>query len=246
METTESYNQDKFNDNLSQKKDCQTQESCLSFFDDNDTINAEGCSFFVKPKHSEHIYITSYKLRWFTYKFDPKHTEQQVMQEEARKVVTDEAQQSPNKSGKLSMSILLYADPTKLKDEESEYIKFLLKCQDVTIKYLETKEMQRLRISMRGSRLLLSMSGKQENKVVEGFLYKAENENSPLLNYVRSKFTQDFERAKEITLNEKEKIVFKSKLDRFIKWCKSERGTIIGVIGTIIGVIGLIYNVWKR
>lgn len=51
METTESYNQDKFNDNLSQKKDCQTQESCLSFFDDNDTINAEGCSFFVKPKH---------------------------------------------------------------------------------------------------------------------------------------------------------------------------------------------------
>ena len=245
METTIN-NQDISNDNLPQKKNYQAKESCLSFFDDNDAVNAEGCSFFVDPKHSEHIYISSYKLRWFTYKFDPKHTKQQAIQEKARKVVTDEAQQSPKKSGNLSMSILLYADPTKLKDEESEFIKFLLKCQDVTIKYLKTKEIRRLRISMRESKLLLSMSDKQENKVVEGFLYEAGNTNSPLLNYVKAKFTQDFERAKEITLNDKGKIVFKRKLTRFIKWCKTERGTIIGIIGTIIGVIGFFFNVWKR
>lgn len=134
------------------------------------------------------------------------------------------------------MQILLYDDPRKLNDDESKYIKEILQCVGVDMRYMKTKEEQRLRISMRGNLLFLSMSGKQEDEVHEGLLYEAENDHSPLLCYYAEKFQQDFKRAKKVKFRNNERIVNADTwLSLLWKWMKSDRG--IAIISLCLAII---------
>lgn len=240
METTEKNNLDKCSDNLSQKED-PIEESCWSILDNNDAINVEGCRFFVEAKSSRPTCISSYQLRWFTYEFDDK-TEQET-QEKARAIIKNEAERNSDKTEKFDMSILLYSDPTQWKKNgiETKYIEYLLKCQGVVVKYLETKkEEQLLRISLSGKKLLLSTSKLQENKVRKGFLYETKIEGSLLLEIFEKRFVQDFERAKKIILDNNQNIVFAdNRFAQYKKWRKSEKGTTItwSIISAIFGAI---------
>lgn len=202
MESTRKNNQGKCGDNLSQKK-APIKEACWSILDNTDAINVEGCRFFVEAKSSQPTCISSYQLRWFTYEFDEE--KEQETQEKARAIIKKEAEQHSDKTEKIDMAILLYSDPTQWKEKgiETKYIKYLLDCQGVVVKYLDTKEDEQfLRISLSGKKLLLSTSKVQENKVRKGFLYEAKTDGSLLLELFEKKFNQNFKQAKKIILKD--------------------------------------------
>ena len=160
-----------------------------------------------------------------------------------------EAEQRNNSHGladlshSFSMKILLYTNPTKLSDDKSKHIKSLLKCNGVDIRYLETKEERRLRISLRGTKLFLSMSNEQGMQVCEGILYEAKNDDSLLLTYFRERVKKDFERAKKVKLDTHDRIVNADNWEERLRtWLKSDRG--INVISLWIGIVGVVLTVF--
>lgn len=206
-------------------------------------LNSEGCRFFIEANTSQMTMMTSTKLRWLTHPGEDRITftgEQQ----NALKVISDE-KDGKGKSPTFRMQILLYEDPRKLDDSETKYIKELLQCVGVEMRYLKTKEEQRLRISMRGNKLFLSMSGKQEDEVHEGILYEAENDHSPLLCYFKERFQQDFKRAKKVKFRNNERIVNADTwLSLLWKWIKSDRG--IAVISLCVAVLSLTWHFLEK
>lgn len=216
------------------------QEKCSVFVNDNDSINQIGCSFFVEALNSPRTYISSNQLRWFTYQF--RDADKKKTQDEAKRKIENEANQR-DKSHNIDMNIMLYSNPTELKDDKiTEYIKYLLQCSGVDIRYFETKEDQNLRVSISGTKLFLSMSKEQEEQVHEGILYIAKDKDSPLLVYFTERFKQDFNRAKKVILDNKERIVFADNWkERLRVWLKSDRG--INVISLWIGIVGAIMTI---
>ena len=217
------------------------QEESRVFVNDNDSINQIGCSFFMEALNSPITYVSSNQLRWFTYHF--KDSEKKKIQDEAKEKIIKEAN-TPDKSHTFKMRILLYSDLKSLMTVDSfEYIKYLLNCKGVKIRCLEGEEDQKLRISNRGTKLFLSISEEQEKQVYEGVLYEAKKEDSPMLVYFRKKFEQDFNRAKEIKLDNGKIVFADDRHTQHKKWRKSERGTTIiwsyigAIISAVLGVI---------
>lgn len=203
-------------------------------------LNSEGCRFFVEADNAQETLISSTKLRWLTYNNDDGTTpftpeqglaiERIIEAREAREVNNDMLP-------RFSMRILLYGDPREFSEKDSKHIKSLIKCEGVHVRFYIPKEEQRLRIALKGNKLFLSMSGTSKNEVHEGILYEAASENSPLLKYFKSQFDHDYNKAKEMIVNNKDKIVRADNwIKRFAKWCKSENG-MNAMIGGIIGII---------
>lgn len=235
----ENSNQDLTSDCLTQNR-TPIEEPFLSILDNNDAINEEGCRFFVNAKNSNPTYISSYQLRWFTYEFGDDN--KQKTQEGARIRIETEAKQSSRRTEDFDISILLYSDPTKWKEEriETKYIEYLLNCRGVIVKYLEPKDEQLLRMSICGSKLLLSESKAQENQVRKAFLYESKTENSLLMAIFNDKFEKDFKLGKRIKLDSNGNIVFADNCcARHKKWRKSDKGTTIiwSIISAIISAI---------
>lgn len=224
--------------------------------DETNEINKVGCAFFLNANNDQITRISSYQLRWLTHKCDKGKDNVQIAAKE--RIRNENGQNPPN----FKMKILLYSDPTKLKDKtnseidnklikehkkendneiDNEHIKRLLRCKGVKIRYMESEE-QLLRISMMGPWLFLSMSDTQDDEVDDSVLYEAKDGNSTLLEYFRKRFEHDFNQADEIILDENDRIVFKDNWStRFRKWCKSDHG--INVIGIWIGIVGVIMTI---
>lgn len=206
-------------------------------------LNSEGCRFFIEANTSQMTMMTSTKLRWLTHPGENRtiYTDEQQKALQVISVEKDRKGRAPT----FRMQILLYDDPKKLNDSEAKYIKELLQCVGVDMRYLKTKEEQRLRITMKGNKLFLSMSGKQEDEVHEGILYEAENDHSPLLCYFAEKFQQDFKRAKKIKFRNNERLVnADSWLSLLWKWIKSDRG--IAIISLCIAIISITWHFLEK
>lgn len=213
------------------------QERCVVIRDPKD-LNREGCRFFIEADNASQTMISSSLLRWLTHENDGNtfYTEEQS---EAVKII-EAAQKRGDMAPPFMMKILLYADPRKLKDTDSRYIKALLECVGVEVRYLKADEGQNLRIALKGNKLYLSMSGNKVVEVHEGLLYEASSENSPLLNYFKTMFCRDFDKAKRLKLVNNRIVFADSALKRFFRWCKTENGlvaVISGLIGALLSIV---------
>lgn len=263
MKTTENNN--------NQKSDIELEEIRTSGFDyflkienapnsrrfvagignETNEINKVGCTFFIYNNNADknsisQIRISTNKLRWLTHKCDK-------YQDNVQKAALDHIQQMKHKeTPELDMQILLYSNPTQqLNDDERKNIIELLQCKGVDIRYLKPKEEQLLRISMMDKWLFFSTSPDQEDQVNDGILYKAKNENSPLLKHFGKRFEHDFKQAKKIILKD-EKITFeedslKTRIRSF--WNSHNVFTgitawIFGFLGICVGIVG-IYLAWR-
>ena len=200
-------------------------------------LNSIGCGFFLDADNSTVTLISSNKLRWLTHE-NNESTFYTKEQEKAIGIIS-EAQQRKDMAPPFLMNILLYSDPRKLDEKDCKYIKALLQCTGVDVRYLKTSEEHRLRIALKGNKLFLSMSGSQVNEVHEGLLYEAADEHNPLLKYFKNHFNHDFQKAKPLELAN-DKIVFKDKwIKRFLHWCTTETG-IVAILSGIIAIIASI------
>lgn len=201
-------------------------------------LNREGCQFFVDAGSEQITRISSTQLRWLTHckNNDDYFT---VTQKQALDHIDRVANDRNSMAPALRMKILLYADPRKLNDEKSKYIKQLIRCGGTDVRYLETQEDQRLRISIQGNKLYLSMSERQDQEVHEGLLYVSEKENSPLIQYFTDLFETHFEKAKRLKVKNNEKIVFADNLiEQVLKWFNFDR--LIAIFGAILAIVAFI------
>lgn len=206
-------------------------------------LNSEGCRFFLEANTSQMTMMSSTKLRWLTHPGEKSN----IFTDEQRQALDRIVQEKERKGRAPSfrIQIILYDDPRKLSNAENRFIKELLQCVGVEIRYLKTKKEQRLRITMRGNKLFLSMSGRQEDEVHEGILYEAEKDNSPLICYFGERFQQDFKKAKRITYKNNERIMYADTwLGVMWKWMRSDRG--IAVISLCIAVISVAWHFLEK
>ena len=187
--------------------------------------------------------ITSSQLRLLTPKKDGNFYSEE--QELAIKKIEDVIKQDNKADASMNMNILLYSDPTKLSKEDSKYIIKLLHCGGVVIKYLEAKEEQHLRVSLRSDKLFLSMSKTQEEKVGEGILYDGLKNDNPLLTYYRKQFNKEFGRAKQVVARPDKIVYADNMISRVQRWLKSDRGINVislccGALGVLLAILGLV------
>lgn len=206
-------------------------------------LNSEGCMFFIEAGSEQVTRMTSTQLRWLTHKKDNgdcfTNAQRQAI-EKIDRIANDRNSNAPT----LRIKILLYADPRILNDEESKYIKQLIRCGGTEVYYLETREDQRLRISIQGKKLYLSMSERQDQEVHEGILYVSEKENSPLIQYFIDLFETNLRKAKKLKVKNNERIAFDDSLvDKFKRFCKTDKaiGTLWGILGIIATIMVAIY-----
>lgn len=203
-----------------------------------ENLNSEGCKFFVEAGSKYETLMTSTQLRWLTHRRnnDDCFTDSQRKAIEKINLIANDRN---SKAPALRMKILLYVDPRRLNDEESKYIKQLIRCGGTDVRYLETQEDQRLRISIQGNKLYLSMSERQDQEVHEGLLYVSEKENSPLIQYFTDLFETNFEKAKKLKVKNNGRIVFADSLvDQFKRFCKTDKA-----IGALWGLLGIIATI---
>ena len=208
-------------------------------------LNSTGCQFFVEADNiAPPTLVSSNQLRWLTHKNNGENFFTKEQEEAIGRIV--ESQQRKDKVPPFSMNILLYSDPRKMSDEEARYIKALLQCVGVEVRYLKVKDERRTRIALKRNKLFISMSSGSEadEEVHEGFLYEANSEHDPLLGYFKSQFNHDYEIAKKLSLV-KNKIVV-NWMKWFKKWSKTSDGikTIVEIIGIVVGLIGIILLVF--
>ena len=222
METTENNN----------------QERC-TIIKGFENLNSEGCKFFVDANSKRLTLMTSTQLRWLTHREnngDCFTDAQRQAIEKIDRIANDRNHNAPT----LRMRILLYADPRRLNDEQSRYIKQLIRCGGTDVRFLETREDQRLRISIQGKKLYLSMSERQDQEVHEGLLYVSDQENSPLIQYFTGLFENSFENAKRLRVNNNGNIVFADNfVQRFIKWINIDRW--IAIICLLLAIIAFVF-----
>lgn len=209
-----------------------------------ENLNREGCRFFVEAGSDCVTLMTSTQLRWLTHRInnDDCYTDSQ---RQAIEKINRIAKDRNSKAPALRMKILLYADPRKLDDEQSKYIKQLIRCGGTEVRYLETKEDQRLRISIQGKKLFLSMSERQDQEVHEGILYVSEKENNPLIQYYKDLFETNFKKAKKLKVKNNVRIAFADSLvDKIKRFCKTDKaiGTLWGILGIIATIVAVIIS----
>lgn len=211
-------------------------------------LNSEGCRFFIDADSKQLTLISSSMLRWLSYENDGVNFFTPEQQSAIKRIeAAKEAREGNDMATHLLMHILLYCHPRKLRrlnENDSNYIKALLTCVDVGIdvRYYLPKEEQKLRIALKGNKLFLSMSNSSINEVREGILYEACAENNPLLNYFKTQFERDFDKAKQLKLLNGRIVRADNVFKRFKKWFIIEKGytTIIEILGVIIGIIGIL------
>lgn len=182
--------------------------------------------------------MTSTKLRWLTY-LNPEGTEAERIQNLAKMKIEGIQKRVDPDVPALWMRILLYINPTRkrnLSDVERNNIKQLILCGGTDVRYLSTREDQRLRISIQGNKLYLAMSDRQDFKVHEGFLYVSESANSPLIQYYKSVFNERFEKAKKLKVRKNGRIACADNwVIQIVKWINVDRAiAIISVITAIL------------
>ena len=212
------------------ENDC--QETC-TIIRNFKNLNSEGCRFFIDANSVEETLISSTLLRWLSHRDDEDeyYTNEQ---EKAIKKIKRICKYKNKTASEIRIKILLYDNPRKKEEGKNEHIKMLLKCGGTEIRYLRTTEDKKLRIAIQGRKLYLSLSENQEQKVHEGFLYQAESDNNPLLNYFKSEFYREFNRAKVLKLK-KGKIVYEESWFRRVwKWFSLER--VISIVGIILTI----------
>lgn len=208
-------------------------------------LNSEGCRFFIEADNVRVTKISSTMLRWLTHENKGSSFFTKEQEDAVKKIV--EGQRRNDMAPPFLMQLLLYSDPRNLRANENQYIKALLQCVGVEVRYLRTREEQRLRIAIRGRKMFLSLSGNQINEVHEGILYET-NCNSPLLNYFESVFDRDFNMAKRLRLV-RGRIVFADNwIIRFKNWCKTDKavGIIMGIIGMLVTVLFSVLGPWRK
>ena len=209
-------------------------------------LNAEGCRFFMEADNIQPTLISSTMLRWLTHENNGINYYTKEQEEAVKRIIA--AQRREDMAPPFSMQILLYSDPRRLGENESRYIKALLQCVGVDVRFLIPKEEQRLRIALRGNKLFLSMSGGQINEVHEGILYETTSENSPVLRFFKSMFERDFYKAKPLKLLNGRIVRADNWITRFKKWCKTEKaaGIILGVVGILVTVLVAVLIPWSK
>ena len=182
------------------------KETC-TVIRDFKNLNSEGCRFFIDANSFEETLISSTLLRWLSHRDD----EDEYYTKEQEKAI------------KKIKSICKY----KNKTASEIRIKIL--------KYLHVSEDKKLRIAIQGRKLYLSLSENQEQKVHEGFLYQAGSNNNPLLNYFKSEFYRDFNRAKTLQLRNGRIVYADNWLVLAKEWLSLER--VIAIIGVVLTFI---------
>lgn len=209
------------------------QETC-TIIRDFKRLNSEGCRFFIDANSFEETLISSTLLRWLSHRDDEDeyYTKEQ---EKAIKKIKSICKYKNKTASEIRIKILLYDNPRKKEERGNKHIKMLLNCGGIEIKYLHVSEDKKLRIAIQGRKLYLSLSENQEQKVHEGFLYQAGSDNNPLLNYFKSEFYRDFNRAKTLQLKNGRIVFADNWFVRTKEWLSLERTiAIIGVILTFV------------
>lgn len=230
-----------------------------------EALNAKGCSFFIDPKQSEEIFVSTSQLRWLTHE---REYGGYFTTEQKRALETIEADVKDTSTPLMHIKLLLYSDPRNLykkpriKNEQKDnwlieekrrelvrdVIEKLLLCGDVDVRYLEKDEKDQLRIELRDKELFLSFSSKDKNngkqkKVHCGVVYTADNNNDPLISYYRELFKKDFDRARKMRFDGKKIVSDEKRKDQFKRWVKANWSTAILpslIVSAIFFILGFL------
>lgn len=198
----------------------------------NESLNSEGCQFFVDASTEYETLVSSASLRWLTHGRTENTFFTPAQQEAVAKIKAAHTDRTTNT---LNTKILLYENPIKAKPADVEHIAYLLQCGGVEMRYLKKHKDQQLRIAQQGHKLYISLSDSQRLKVDRGIVYTADSENDPLVAYFRGMFFADFNKAKPLKYDGKKITYVDSPILRAIKWFNIER--LIAVISLILGLI---------
>ena len=191
------------------------QKENIKILHTQEEICDQGCKFFIQAESTR---FSSAYLRWLSARKDGGNY-YSTYQEKADGYIKEKAKDENDPLANLR--VLLYTDPTELKDTKSaEYIKYMLKA-GADIRYCKTDNP--IRLAIQSNQLLLSWSSSDNNKdnplskktVNRGMYYTGVPNNDPLIEYYTNYFDRLFDKAKKLKLNEK-----KNKIEFEDGWIK--------------------------